>query len=155
MLDEASVVLDSEFKIEFSNHFGIGNFRKTGALIIDCVNREYGKKLIVALPGQSHPLHFHKHKEETFQVLSGVLECEVDRHRRTLRPGQTEVVMPGVCHRFWSNDGCIFEEIPTTHFDNDSVYNDHRINKPERHERITVVSHWGRFELADKVGQTT
>ncbi len=150
MLNEASIVLDSEFKIEFSHHQGIANFRKVGALIVDCVNREYCKKLIVVLPGQNHPLHYHKRKEETFQVLSGIFECKIDGHRRTLHPGQTAVVQPGVWHKFWSDTGCIVEEISTTHYNNDSVYNDHHINKLARGERKTVVSHWGRFELEDK-----
>ena len=42
------------------------NFLKTGATIINCINREYCKKILVLLPGQSHPAHFHKKKEETF-----------------------------------------------------------------------------------------
>ena len=41
------------------------------------------------LPGQRHPNHYHKRKEETFQVLYGVLESEIDGHRRTLHPGET------------------------------------------------------------------
>ncbi len=150
MLNEASITLDSGFNIEFSHHYGIENFRETGALIVDCINREYCKKLIVVLPGQKHPVHYHKRKEETFQVLSGVFECEIDGHRRTLHPGATSVVLPGVWHRFWSDKGCIVEEVSTTHYNNDSVYNDRRINEMPRNERKTIVSHWGRFELVDE-----
>ena len=150
MLNEASIVLDSGFTIEFSHHYGVKNFLSVGALIVDCVNREYCKKLIVVLPGQRHPAHFHKRKEETFQVLSGVFECVVDGHRRTLHPGETSLVQPGVWHRFWSDTGCIVEEISTTHYNNDSIYNDRRINELARSERKTIVKHWGRFELVDE-----
>ena len=101
------------------------------------------------LPGQKHPIHFHKRKEETFQVLNGVFECEIDGHRRTLHPGETSLVQPGVWHRFWSDTGCIIEEVSTTHYNDDSIYNDRRINDMPRNKRKTVVGHWGRFELVD------
>ncbi len=149
MLNQASIVLSSEFGIEFSHHYGADNFREIGALIIDCINREYCKKLIVVLPGQKHPSHYHKRKEETFQVLSGVFESVIDGHHKVLLPGETALVQPGVWHEFWSKDGCIVEEVSTTHYDDDSVYNDKKINDLERSERKTVVKNWGRFELVE------
>ncbi len=149
LLNEARIELNSDFQIEFSHHYGMENFREVGALIINCINREYCKKIIVQLPGQKHPVHFHQRKEETFQVLYGVLESEVDGHRRTLHAGETALVQPGVWHRFWTEEGCVFEEVSTTHFNNDSTYNDRRINEMEREERKTVVEHWGRFEMMD------
>ena len=123
------------------------NFRETGAVIIECVNREYCKKLIVQLPGQKHPKHFHRRKEETFQVLYGVFHTEVDGHYKVLQSGETLLVLPGVWHRFWTDTGVIVEEISTTHFSNDSFYEDKEINRMERHERKTKVDHWGRFQL--------
>ncbi len=147
MLNEANIALNSEFHTEYSHHYGIQNFRKTGAIIIDCVNRDYCKKLIVQLPGQGHPLHFHKLKEETFQVLSGVMHVEVEGHHKILRAGETQLIQPGVWHRFWTETGVIFEEISTTHFNSDSYYRDKRINRMAREERKTVVDHWGRFQL--------
>jgi sialic acid synthase SpsE/quercetin dioxygenase-like cupin family protein len=148
LLNEARIQLSSEFKVEYSHHYGMENFLKTGCVLIDCVNREYCKKIIVQLAGQAHPLHFHKRKEETFQVLHGVLNVEIDGHHRILHPGETILVLPGVWHRFWTETGCVAEEISTTHFNNDSVYQDKKINKLERHDRKTVVDHWGRFQLA-------
>lgn len=148
MLNEACITLDSGFNIEFSHHYGVKNFREVGALIVDCVNREYCKKLIVVLPGQRHPMHFHQRKEETFQVLSGVFECQIDGHRKTLYPGDMALVQRGVWHRFWSDVGCIVEEVSTTHYNDDSTYNDRRINEMPRSERKTVVKNWGRFQLA-------
>lgn len=151
LLNEACIELNSDFQIEFSHHYGMQNFREVGALIINCINREYCKKIIVQLPGQRHPAHYHKRKEETFQVLYGVLESELDGHRRTLHPGETALIQPGVWHRFWTDTGCVFEEVSTTHFNNDSVYNDRRINEMAREDRKTVVEHWGRFAmLADQ-----
>jgi len=147
MLSQASIVLDSRFNVEFSHHYGVSKFREVGALIVDCINREYCKKLIVVLPQQKHPSHYHRRKEESFQVISGIFECEIDGHRRTLHPGEVALVQPGVWHNFWSDTGCIVEEVSTTHFDNDSVYNDRRINELSRSERKTVVENWGRFSI--------
>lgn len=154
LLNQASVVLNSEFNVEFSHHYGIRNFREFGAVIIDCINRDYCKKIIVLVPGQRHPAHYHKRKEETFQVLSGQLHVNVDGHVRTLEPGETILVQPGVWHSFWSDEGCVFEEISTTHYNDDSYYADKKINRMERSTRKTKVDHWGRFEMVDHLGET-
>jgi len=147
MLNEAHIAVPSEFRLEISHHYGMANFRKVGAVIIDIVNRSYCKKIIIQLPGQHHPAHYHKRKEETFQVLHGVLELLLDDRRRTLYPGDTVLIQPGVWHEFWTENGVIFEEISTTHFNDDSYYEDKAINQMERAARKTVVEHWGRFQI--------
>ena len=53
----------------------IKNFFNNGAIIIDKINREYCKKLLILLPGQYHPVHFHPQKEETFELLHG--DCSI------------------------------------------------------------------------------
>jgi sialic acid synthase SpsE/mannose-6-phosphate isomerase-like protein (cupin superfamily) len=155
LLNEAHIALNSEFEVEYSHHYGIASFREYGAVIINCINREYCKKVLVQLPGQKHPMHFHPLKEETFQVLHGNMTVSVDGHVRTLRPGDICLVMPGVWHSFWSEDGCVVEEVSTTHFNSDSVYKDAKINKLKRHERKTVVDHWGRFQLPARIENTS
>ena len=150
LLNEANIILNSEFEVEYSHHYGISRFRDYGAVIINCINREYCKKILVQLPGQKHPMHFHPQKEETFQVLYGTLTLSVDGHVRMLAPGETCLVLPGVWHSFWTETGCVIEEVSTTHFNTDSVYKDAEINKKQRHERKTVVDHWGRFQLPVK-----
>jgi sialic acid synthase SpsE/mannose-6-phosphate isomerase-like protein (cupin superfamily) len=151
LLNEARIALNSEFEVEYSHHYGIAKFRDYGAVIINCINREYCKKILVQLPGQKHPMHFHPLKEETFQVLHGDMTVSVDGHVRTLVSGETCLVMPGVWHSFWTASGCVVEEVSTTHFNSDSVYKDGKINKLQRHERKTVVDHWGRFQLPVRI----
>jgi len=149
MLNEARIHLGPDFVTEYSHHYGISNFRKFGAVLIECINREYCKKLVVQLPFQRHPSHYHARKEETFQILYGKLYSKIDGHVRELHPGDTVLVQPGVWHSFWTEDsGVIFEEVSTTHFNNDSFYEDKQINKLERAERKTVVDNWGRFQLS-------
>lgn len=147
MLNEARIVLNSEFTTEYSHHHGISNFREVGAIIINCVNRSYCKKLILQFPGQRHPLHFHKLKEETFQVLHGTLDTLVEGHHRRLRAGETLLIQPGVWHAFSTETGVIFEEVSTTHYTNDSFYREKAINRMSLAERKTAVDHWGRFQL--------
>ncbi len=147
MLNEARIALNTDFDAEFSHHYGIKRFPEAGATIINCVNRGYCKKLVILMPGQRHPSHFHKKKEETFQVLHGILELEVEGRRRTLAPGDTQLIPQGVWHEFWTERGVIFEEISTTHFNDDSFYEDKAINRLERSARKTVVSNWGRYQI--------
>ncbi len=147
MLNTAKIHLNTSFEIEYSHHYGIKNFRKTGAVIINCINRKYCKKIIIMLPNQQHPAHFHERKEETFQILDGSLDVYLDGKHRFLEEGETCLIQPGVWHSFSSSNGCIFEEISTTHFNNDSFYKDRKISEMKREDRKTIVENWGRFEL--------
>jgi N-acetylneuraminate synthase len=147
MSKAAQIDLSPELETASAHHYGIRNFREFGAVIINCINRQYCKKLIVQLPGQHHPSHFHKRKEETFQVLSGELFVDLDGHKHHLYPGDTLLVQPGVWHEFWTETGVIFEEVSTTHYNDDSFYKDKQINRMERHQGKTVVDNWGRFQL--------
>ena len=99
------------------------------------------------LPEQKHPPHFHPKKEETFQVLHGDLTVYLNGKEKKLIPGETCLIQPGVWHSFQSKNGCIFEEVSTTHYNNDSIYKDQKINKMQRADRKTVVDHWGRFQV--------
>lgn len=147
MLNEARIALNTDFQAEFSHHYGVTKFAEWGATIIDCINREYCKKLIIQTPGQRHPLHYHKRKEESFQVLWGVLECEIEGRPRTLYPGDIALIQQGVWHTFWTTTGAIFEEISTTHFNDDSFYEDKAINQIPHAGRKTRVNHWGRYQI--------
>ena len=42
-----------------------------------------------------------------------------------------------------------FEEISTTHFTDDSVYKDKKINEMKLSQRKTKVNHWGRYEIKE------
>jgi N-acetylneuraminate synthase len=151
LLAYARVPLTHEFTTEYSHHYGVANFREVGAVLINVINRAYAKKVLVQLAGQMHPLHFHKLKEETFIVLWGELISELDGRERVLRPGDTLTVPPGVWHCFRTETGCVFEEISTTAYSNDSVYRDPAINALTSKQRKTIVDHWGRFQLTEQL----
>lgn len=140
MLNNARVVTGDSATVELSHHYGLERFREFGAVIINCINRTYCKKLIVQLPRQKHPYHYHEKKEETFQVLYGDLEIEKDGHRAKLFPGDVFLVKTGEWHKFQTLNGVIFEEVSTTHYNNDSFYEDEYINSIQREERKTRLA---------------
>lgn len=142
MLYEAKIVVGPEFELELSHHYGIEHFRHYGVTIISIINREYCKKLMIILPGQQHPTHYHKVKEETFQVLSGTLTLTLDGVTRDIPTGEIVTVERGVPHSFTSKEGCVFEEVSTTHIKNDSYYEDERIAKMDPMERKTILKDW-------------
>jgi N-acetylneuraminate synthase len=119
------------------------HFRQYGAVIVDIINRTYCKKLVIVLPGQKHPTHYHKIKEETFQLLWGDLEIKLfDNQTTIMKPGDSLLVEPNTPHSFASGNGAIIEEVSTTHIKGDSVYEDEEISKKDLLERKTVVEDW-------------
>lgn len=122
MLKESHIRIPNESKCSISHHYGIERYDKVGVAMIDCVNREYCKKILVLLPGQNHPYHFHKQKEETFSVVYGNLNVNLDDKSQIVEPGESMVIERNVNHSFSSDTGCVFEEISTTHYVDDSYY---------------------------------
>jgi sialic acid synthase SpsE/quercetin dioxygenase-like cupin family protein len=143
ILIDSKISLPNKIEFELSHHYGIENFEQWGAVIISCINREYCKKLIIMLPGQKHPIHYHKKKEETFHVLYGDVTINLKGIEEEHKPGDIIVVERGVKHSFRSNNGAVFEEVSTTHYKNDSYYDDARILKNKnRKTEMTFWSDW-------------
>ncbi|NTV73424.1 MAG: cupin domain-containing protein [Holophaga sp.] len=138
VLEAGHTTVGPKCDVEISHHYGIDRFEEVGATIISVVNRAYCKKLIIMLPGQLHPEQYHKEKEETFHLLHGTLKVRLDGQERIIQPGDVITVERGVRHEFLSPDGCILEEISSTHFRNDSFYTDASIGtNPYRKTYIT------------------
>jgi mannose-6-phosphate isomerase-like protein (cupin superfamily) len=140
-LENANIHINGSEKIEISCHFGLAEFYNTGALIIDKVNREYCKKLIVMFPEQQHPTHHHIKKEEAFELLYGDCTLVLNGKKVALSLGEPIVIARGVEHSFYTNSGCVIEEISTTHYKGDSVYQNPEINKlsvDDRKIEITI-----------------
>ena len=56
----------------------------------------------------------------------------------------------GAWHYFWTETGAIFEEVSTTHFNDDSFYEDREIAKMPREARKTKLINWGRHQFEEK-----
>ena len=146
MLNYNNINLGDNFDLEISHHKGIDNFEKIGCFLFNIVNRKYAKKLIVMLPNQKHPSHYHKKKTETFIMLAGNLTLIDNNKTYFLSPGDKVDLMAKSYHKFTAgNEGCIFEEISTTSIKSDSYYQNHKIKKLDRNSRKTYVNNW--FEI--------
>lgn len=140
MLAETNIVVPGSADLEISYHYGLDRFDEVGLVLITVVNRGYCKKLLVSLPGQKHPEQFHKQKEETFHILHGEIELELDGVPMVCRPGDVVTIEPGVKHAFYTKDGAVIEEISTTHNKSDSYYTDPVIM--ENKQRKTQLTYW-------------
>lgn len=148
MLNYCKIDLGEDFDLEISHHYGIKKFLKYGCFLFNCVNRKYAKKIVVLFPDQRHPLHKHRIKEETFQVLYGKLYSELNGKLNILLPGDKVLVKPNVWHKFRTDKkGCIFEEVSTKSLPDDSFYKDKKIALLKREERKTFVKRWGIDQL--------
>ena len=137
---KSGVILPKRFEAELSHHYGLERFMEYGLTLIDIVNRDYCKKVLVTLPNQVHPEQYHKVKEETFIILYGELELQLNGELRLLKAGDMVTVEPLVKHRFTSKTGAVIEEISTTHVAGDSYYVDESIH--ENKNRKTRISDW-------------
>lgn len=140
ILRKSKVVVPGRLELEISHHYGLDKFNQYGAAMVTLVNREYCKKLIVQLPGQTHPEQHHKVKEETFHVLWGDLVVTLDGVDRKVRQGDIVLVERGVRHAFRSENGVVIEELSSTHHGDDSFYTDESISRNK--ERKTLVTYW-------------
>lgn len=139
VLLESKVALPRKFELDLSHHYGIDSFLEYGAAIVSIINREYCKKLIVLLPNQSHPVHYHEKKEEAFHVLFGDLVVHFDEIPNEYGVGDIVVVERKMKHGFSSQKGAIFEEVSTTHYKDDSYYDDENImNNCDRKTSLTL-----------------
>lgn len=142
LLSEAGIDFGKDSQIELSHHYGVENFRKFGALIVNVINREYCKKILVMLPRQKHPTHRHLKKEETFHVLWGALDVVLNGNPMRLATGDKLLIERGSWHSFWSDGGAIVEEISTTHIVGDSQYEDEKVARLDPMKRKTILDEW-------------
>jgi sialic acid synthase SpsE/quercetin dioxygenase-like cupin family protein len=140
LLKASGVAVPAQLELEISHHYGLERFREVGSAMITVINREYCKRLVLMLPGQTHPEHWHKLKDETFHLLHGGLELSLDGKVRTCLKNDVIVIPRGAKHFFRSKEGTIIEEISSTHSLTDSYYTDSAV--PQSSDRKTYVTNW-------------
>jgi N-acetylneuraminate synthase len=140
LLKDGNIVVPGKSELEISHHYGMECFAEFGLTMITVVNREYCKKLLVMLPGQTHPEQYHEQKEETFIILYGELSLWLDGEKSIARPGDVVTVQRNIRHKFHAEHGVVFEEISSTHHTNDSFYTDHAI--AANPHRKTLLTYW-------------
>ena len=139
-LKKTKTIIPGGASLEISHHYGLDKFYKFGLIMLDVVNRDYCKKLLILLPGQEHPEQFHKKKEETFHILYGSVDLIINGKLNKLKAGDILTILKMEKHAFRSKNGAIVEEISTTHNKNDSFYTDKKIMKNKN--RKTILTYW-------------
>lgn len=145
-LYEAGISLGDDYTVEVSHHYGLPRFRETGCILVNLINREYCYKLLIMLPGQKHPPHMHKQKEETFCMLWG--DLTVNLHQQdtqesvNLKPGDKLLVPRGTMHDFATRSGAIFAEVSTHSIVGDSYYAHPEIAELDPMQRKTILESW-------------
>ena len=113
IFNDAHVVLPLEAKLNIYHHRGKKYISETGAAFFQVVNRDYCKSYVAMPPKQYYPNHYHKIKTESFYVLYGVLNVEIDGIKYQIGPGEMLHVERGQDHSFGTEEGVLFEEIST------------------------------------------
>jgi quercetin dioxygenase-like cupin family protein len=59
-------------------------------------------ELWVKAGGEGPPLHYHPLQSETFEVVRGQLNLEVDGKQMVLKVGQKYTIQPNIAHKWWN-----------------------------------------------------
>lgn len=140
VIHDSNIIIPPTAALELSHHYGADQFGNIGAAMITIMNRQYCKKLIIQLPGQSHPDHLHKRKDESFYVVHGEVEVSLEGKKYKLSAGEMINIPANSLHSFRTDTGTIFEEISTRHFNDDSYYRDDEIT--HNTQRKTFLKFW-------------
>ena len=70
-----------------------------------------------------------------FELLKGDCILTLNGRNINLTKGKPVTINRKVEHSFSSKNGCLIEEISTTHHKGDSIYNDPKINKLDLKDR--------------------
>lgn len=81
----------------------------------------YCMKTLYIMPLFMSSLHCHRKKTETFLVVKGKVELEIDGEVRTLSYLDSVTILPGQYHRFRTigQSGAVVVEASTMHSDDD------------------------------------
>jgi len=96
----------------------------------------YCQKFLIVYQGKKCSLHYHKIKDETFSIVGGVLQLDLyhdvtdidniesyteeNRTRLIMNPGDVIRIQPFTTHQFTALEDCVFTEVSTQHFEDDS-----------------------------------
>lgn len=140
LLKKSKVIVPGQIELEISHHYGMEQFEKFGSTIITVVNREYCKRVIVLIPGQTHPEQWHKQKDETYHILYGEISLTIDGVTSIKKANDVVVIPRGVHHGFSTRIGTVIEEVSSFYTQGDSFYQDAAIEANAN--RKTYVTHW-------------
>jgi D-lyxose ketol-isomerase len=112
-------------------HFGLHDFENVGETefwIVNDTTNNYCGKFLFMFDGQRCPLHYHNIKDETFFIVRGDVEMEVDGETFVLHPGEVFKMAPGMNHTFRAVGGpALVLEVSLPSIQRDNIFADRRI----------------------------
>jgi mannose-6-phosphate isomerase-like protein (cupin superfamily) len=114
-------------------HFGIHDFDNIGETefwIVNDTQNNYCGKFLFMFDGQRCPLHYHNIKDETFFIVRGDVEMEVDGQTSMLHQGEVFKMAPGMNHTFRAVGGpALVLEVSLPSLQGDNIFADRRIGE--------------------------
>jgi len=113
-------------------HFGYNKFYEIGETefnINNNVEHGYCGKFMFMFVGQTCPMHFHRKKHETFFIVKGKVDMELDGTRYILKQGDRLIVDQFKKHQFTALEDSLILESSKPDLVDDSIFEDQRINK--------------------------
>jgi len=113
-------------------HFGLQDFYNIGHTEFEIVNNieeGYCSKFIFMFKGQTCPLHYHEKKHETFFIVKGKIEMEIENERVIMYQGDKMSMSQGTKHRFTALEDTLILESSKEAFVEDSIFVNEKINE--------------------------
>ena len=110
--------------------FGLGQFDTIGLVevwIANEIKAGYCGKYLFVADGQTCPMHFHKHKHETFFVVQGQVRVVLDGEKIGLKEGDVLPVAPLSKHSFTGLGPALLLELSQPCVIDDNFFEDSRI----------------------------
>jgi mannose-6-phosphate isomerase-like protein (cupin superfamily) len=107
---------------------------------------KYCGKILTLKPGFSCSYHYHKNKDETFYVLSGLVYLNVEGQDIIMRKGESLRIQPGQKHKFASLKGTSKIIEISTHHEEDDSYREIESGKIDLEELKTKLKAKGLIE---------
>lgn len=110
--------------------FGLGNFCKNGLIEFWIANEKkegYCGKFLFVFDNQTCPSHHHKFKHETFFVLKGKVEMNIDRKKLIMKAGEVKVMPRKVGHSFTGKGAALLLEASKPCISGDSIFRNKKI----------------------------
>ena len=112
--------------------FGLGDFYKNGLIEFWIANEEnqgYCGKFLFVFNHQTCPSHHHKFKHETFFILKGRVEMDVNNRKSIMNAGDIKVMPQGDEHSFIGKSPALLLEVSKPCLPEDSIFRDKKIGK--------------------------
>ena len=113
-------------------HFGLNDFYKIGLTVFEVnnnVKEGYCGLFMFMFAGQTCPMHHHRVKHETFFIVKGRVEMELDGKKFIMEQGDTLVVNQNAKHIFTALDDSLILECSKPDIVDDSIFDDKRISE--------------------------